>query len=81
MREDCVKIAMGTTDLRYRPEFKKWGMRLVVSFNARAISLDQIINLINLGGYAVGLGEHRPERDGDKGRFEVKANGKFSWEV
>ena len=78
MREDTVKVGMGTTDLRYRPEFKRWGAELVIQYNARAISLEQMINLLNLGGFAVGVGEHRPERDGDKGRFQVVT--KFSWE-
>lgn len=78
MREDTVRVGMGTTDLRYRPEFKRWGVELVIQYNARAISHEQLINLVNLGGFAVGVGEHRPERDGDKGRFEVV--GKFSWE-
>ena len=78
MREDTVKVGMGATDLRYRPEFKRWGAELVIQFNARAISHEQLVNLMNLGGFAVGVGEHRPERDGDKGRFQVV--NKFSWE-
>ena len=80
MREDTVRVGMGTTDLRYRPEFKKWGCELIIQYNARAISEEQLINLINLGGFAVGLGEHRPEKDGDKGRWQVVASGKYSWE-
>lgn len=78
MRTDVVRVGMGAADLRYRPEFKKWGVRLKVKFNTRAVSQEQVVNLLNLGGFAVGVGEHRPERDGDKGTFQVVD--KFSWE-
>lgn len=78
MREDMVRVGMGTSDIRYRPEFPRWGIKLFIQFNRRAISQEQVINLLNLGGFAVGVGEHRPERDGDKGRFQVVSQ--FSWE-
>jgi hypothetical protein len=78
MREDMVRVGMGTADIRYRPEFVRWGVVIALQFNARAISQEQVINLLNLGGFAVGVGEHRPECDGDKGRYQVV--NKFSWE-
>lgn len=79
MREDMVRIGMGTTDIRYRPEFPRWGVQLAMQFNQRAITQEQVINLINLGGFAVGVGEHRPECDGNNGRFQVCNS--FSWEA
>lgn len=78
MREDCVTVGMGGTDLRYRPEFRKWGVKIQIQYNERAISLDRLLNLLNLGGFAVGVGEWRVERNGDNGRFRVVNN--FSWE-
>jgi hypothetical protein len=78
MRTDTVTVGMGGTDLRYRPEFPIWGVSLKVQFNTRAISQDQLMNLINLGGFAVGVGEWRVEKNGDNGRFQVV--NKFSWE-
>lgn len=78
MREDMVRVGMGTADIRFRPEFAQWGCKIRVQFNQRAISQEQVINLINLGGFAVGIGEHRPEKDGQNGRYEVV--NKFSWE-
>jgi len=78
MREDTVTVGIEKTDLRYRPEFRRWGTELVITYNARAISREQLVNLLNLGGFAVGVGEHRPERNGDKGRFKVVNN--YSWE-
>lgn len=73
MREDMVRIGMGTADLRYRAEYKNWKMKMVLQYNASGnLTIEQIINCINAGGYAVGIGEWRPERDGDFGRFHVE---------
>lgn len=73
MREDMVRIGMGTADLRYRAEYKNWEMNMILQYNASGnLTIEQIINCINAGGYAVGIGEWRPERDGDFGRFHVE---------
>lgn len=74
MREDMVRI-QGSSDIRYRAEFKEWYAEMTLNYNASGnITLDQILNCINAGGYCCGLGEWRPERDGDFGRFHVKAD-------
>ena len=74
MREDMVRIGMGTADLRYRAEFKEWHMLLTLEYNASSnLTLEQILNCINAGGYSCGLGEWRPEKDGVFGRFHVEA--------
>jgi hypothetical protein len=75
MREDTVKISMGTTDIRHRPEYRDWSMEFDVVFNGRAISAEQIVNLINIAGFGVGIGEWRPERNGQHGMFHVAAEG------
>lgn len=73
MREDMVRIGMGSADLRYRGEFKEWYADLTLSYNASGnITLEQILNCINAGGYCCGLGEWRPERDGDFGRYHIE---------
>lgn len=72
-RQDMVRVGMGTADIRYRAEFTNWTTKLPIIFNARAISIDQVVNLLNLAGFSVGVGEWRPERDGQFGRFEVAA--------
>ena len=71
MREDLVRIGMGTADLRYRGEYFPWACEFVVRFNKRVLSPEQIVNLLDTAGFAVGLHEWRPERDGDHGRFHV----------
>ena len=73
MREDMVRIGMGKADIRYRGEFKEWETTLDVEFNAKAISLEQLFNLFEIAGFAVGVGEWRPERDGSYGTFKVKS--------
>lgn len=74
MREDMVKVGMGTADIRYRGEFKNWYADLTISYNANGqYSLENIVNIINAGGYVCGVGEWRPERDGQNGMFHVQA--------
>jgi hypothetical protein len=72
MREDTVKIAMGSTDLRYRGEFKTWQTTLEIRYNKNVLTIEQIVNLFNIGGFAIGVGEWRPQRDGSYGMFHVK---------
>jgi len=71
MREDMVRVGMGSADLRYRGEFKEWSAKVRVTYNADVMSLEQIVNLFNLGGFGVGIGEWRPQKDGSNGRFHV----------
>ncbi|WP_129414980.1 hypothetical protein [Mesorhizobium sp. Pch-S] len=71
MREDMVRVGMGTADLRYRPEFTNWKTTILVRFNRNVLSEAQILNLLNVAGFAVGVGEWRPEKDGQYGMFHV----------
>lgn len=71
MREDMVRVGMGTADIRYRGEFVDWYAKLLVKFNADVLSAEQILNIINISGFAVGIGEWRTERDGPYGAFHV----------
>lgn len=71
MREDMCRVGMGVADIRHRGEFDPWAAILPISYNANVISAEQVINLIHAGGFGVGVGEWRPERDGVYGRFHV----------
>lgn len=74
-REDMVKIGgqQKVADLRYRPCFDKWKIRLTVSLiDVGTFSMENIINAIEMGGFMNGIGEWRMERDGDFGRFHVE---------
>jgi len=71
MREDMVRIGMGTADIRYRGEFRQWQATLEVRYNAAMFSPEQIVNLFNTAGFAIGIGEWRPQKDGSFGMFHV----------
>lgn len=71
IREDMVRLNGSTADIRYRGEFKTWTAELMITFNASAVTAEQVVNLLNIAGYSVGIGEHRPEKDGPYGRFRV----------
>lgn len=74
MREDMVRIGMGTADIRYRGEFRNWYSDIVLTYNVNGqYSLENIVNMINAGGYICGIGEWRPEKDGQFGMYHVQA--------
>lgn len=71
-REDVAVIGMGTAQLRFRAEFKTWSTELTVQYNMGAVSAEQVINAFNLGGFACGIGDWRPARDGTFGTYHVE---------
>lgn len=73
-REDMVRVGMGTADIRYRGEFRAWSATLSIEYNPHALSLEQIVNLFNHAGFGVGVGEWRPEKNGQYGRFRVEVD-------
>lgn len=73
MREDMVKVGMGTADLRYRGEFRNWRATFILKYDVNGqYSLNSIINMLNAGGTVCGIGEWRPERDGQNGMYHVQ---------
>ena len=70
-REDMVRVGMGVADIRYRPCWNEWSVKLKVRYNARVISAEQLVNLFNVAGFAVGICEWRPECNGQMGCFQV----------
>jgi len=77
MREDMVRVGMGTTDIRFRAAFREWETRIYVTFNAELLTPEMLINLINRAGMC-GIGEWRPSAPksstGSYGCFKVKGN-------
>lgn len=77
-REDMVKIGgiQKVADLRYRPAFDNWKIRLnVLLTNVGTFDMESVINAINLGGFMNGIGEWRMERDGEFGAYHVEMEG------
>lgn len=71
MREDVVRVGRGGTDLRYRPEFTEWHTDLIVTYVTSSLTRQSVLSLIDAGGMGVGVGEWRPERDGDFGTYRI----------
>ncbi len=74
MREDMVRIAMGTADIRYRAEYVDWGCVLRIQFVPTMIDLQSVVALVDAGG-TNGVGEWRPEKNGSYGTYEVVSDG------
>lgn len=73
MRRDMVRLSgIGRNpDVRYRGQVSDWKATLDITLNTSMLSKENLVNAIHAGGYGVGVGEWRPEKDGDFGRFEV----------
>jgi hypothetical protein len=72
MRTDMVRVGMGSSDIRYRPEYPTWYAELTIEFNSGILSLDQIHQLVKAAGYGNGVGEMRPEKGKfNYGRFKL----------
>lgn len=71
MREDVVTVGRGGHDLRYRPEFPEWSVNLVVTYVTSALTRGSVLSLIDAGGMGVGVGEWRPEKNGDFGTYQI----------
>lgn len=73
MREDMVKIGKGIADIRYRGELKNWRTTFRIKYNVNGqYSLENILNVLNAGGIVCGVGEWRPEHDGQFGMFHIQ---------
>lgn len=70
MREDMVRVGMGTADIRYRAEYPDWSAILRIQFVPSVIDIDSVVALVDAGG-TNGVGEWRPEKSGSYGTYEV----------
>lgn len=70
MREDMVRIGMGTADIRYRAEYRDWSATLRIEFVPSIIDMESVVALVDAGG-TNGIGEWRPEKSGCNGTYEV----------
>jgi len=75
MREDMVRLNGQTADIRYRGGFVEWKAVLSIRYNTRVLTAEQLVNLLNIAGFSVGVGEWRSERDGGFGLFHVATGG------
>jgi hypothetical protein len=71
IKEDAVRVGQGSADLRYRPYFHRWAVDLTFEIDAELLRVEDLLNLIDRAGFGVGIGEWRPEKGGEYGRFQV----------
>jgi len=72
LHECALKIKNAGADMRYRPMFNNWKMELEISYLSDLINIQTIIHWFELGGFGCGLGEHRSEKGGNWGAYEVQ---------
>lgn len=71
MREDVVAVNRGGHDLRYRPEFSDWRADVVITYVKASFTRGSVLTLLDAAGLGVGIGEWRPEKNGDFGQFKI----------
>ena len=55
-----------------RAEFKKWKMQFPLIYDINGpLTIDQILNLVNMAGWYVGIGAFRPAKNGKHGKFKI----------
>jgi hypothetical protein len=80
MHEGYVRIAMGSTDLRFRPMWREWAAKVRIQFDADMITANSVGNLLDRAGRQVGIGEGRNDSKQSLagmgwGSFQVVAGG------
>lgn len=79
IREDAVRVGMGSTDLRYRPQFDQWACKITLEVDSQLIQEADILSLVDRAGFGVGICEWRPEKGGEYGRFEIDSSVPVNW--
>lgn len=79
IREDVARLSGPgrPPEMRYRPEYSEWGVILDVSINPQVVSIGQMATMFDAAGHGVGIGDYRPERDGDCGTFKLASEQEF----
>ncbi len=55
-----VRLESGVADMRNRPRYDNWYSEIVITFDADAMSVTDIANLLHRAGKQVGICEGRP---------------------
>lgn len=53
-------------------------MELTVILNPQVVSFGQLGTMFQAAGHGVGIGDYRPERDGDCGTFDLATEKEFT---
>jgi hypothetical protein len=71
-RMDMVRTSgIGRTpDVRFRPQFDGWSASLIIQFDDTNLDVQTVLDLVQRAGHT-GVGEFRPERNGNFGTFRI----------
>lgn len=67
-----VVVVQRSRLLRTRAKFDEWGLTFVIDTDEELVDATQLAQWLDIGGRRIGLGDWRPEKSGQYGRFEVK---------
>ena len=56
---------------RTRAKFDEWGVTFIVEADDELVDVPQLQRWLTIAGRRVGLGDWRPEKSGDYGRFDL----------
>ena len=70
-RQDPVRLP-GSADIRIRAEFLSWSCDIPVTFNVNTMSGELLLSIFQQAGFSVGIGDWRPEKNGDHGRWRLR---------
>lgn len=71
VNEAICRLSSGVRMIRFRPQFDSWTTEFTIKYNASQINAGQIINLIKLAGFHIGVGDWRPQCSGAYGQFTI----------
>ena len=57
--------------MRYRPRFNEWSCKVTIQYDPKKISEEDLLYSFDCAGRYVGIGDFRPNKKGNFGRFEV----------
>lgn len=66
-----VNPATNMRNIRHRPLFPKWAVKIKVAYNDLEITDKTVREIIDIAGQKIGLGDFRPSRKGIYGKFVV----------
>lgn len=72
MRRDTTRNPNTSgADVVFRGEFRSWSAKLRIVYNSAVLSKEQVVDLLRLAGFHVGVGPWRPACKGNHGLFDV----------
>ena len=70
---DARSVSVGASRImRYRPTFKNWELSVMITYDDEMIDEHELVYSADCAGRYIGIGDYRPDKGGNCGRFTVK---------